>query len=75
MLREAFLSCLAFSIFAPLMVVAADTPASSTQLTAGQIVDKNIAVKGVCKHGRRSGPCPIPAKWTREESKTYNCRL
>jgi outer membrane lipoprotein-sorting protein len=46
MSRKVFLSYLAFSVLAPMAVVAANGPAASAQLTAHQVVEKNMAAKG-----------------------------
>jgi len=44
MMKKLFLSCIAFTIVMPL--AGADTRVASAQLTAVQVVDKNIAAKG-----------------------------
>jgi outer membrane lipoprotein-sorting protein len=46
MLRKAFLSCIAFSVFMPHAFVGADTSLKSAQLAAEEIADKNIAARG-----------------------------
>jgi len=46
MIRKILLSCVVFSVFAPLALVGADTPMAPATLTVAQIVEKNVAAKG-----------------------------
>jgi outer membrane lipoprotein-sorting protein len=46
MIRKTFVSCVVFSVFAPLALVGADTPMAPATLTVAQIVEKNVAAKG-----------------------------
>ena len=46
MIRKTLISCVALSVFIPLLLVGADTPTASGTLTVAQIVEKNVSAKG-----------------------------